>query len=324
MVTFCKTSGQITSSPRIMKKTLKKMYLSMFFYTLLGPAYFCSAELCVSEELSPATAFHIQTSARVDSTTRPFCLEASSFQENAFLKINLCNETSWKQMWYKDIYGQIRLENNVPNPDLHCIKWQKGNQLLMSPYCKSDLYNQFFNSKIYKFHFDFGDTACDDPYNHGQKENAIFVVKASAKKFFLGIDTDLSVELIAETSNIPTWKLKWVIYESQEPSTEPSSKPSVSQKPSFQPTKTPSALPSADPSPSPSTKPSPSPTLSQTPSFQPSLFPSDGPSLQPSLFPSDEPSTLPSDEVCSSLRTLARQIFTFHASPLTQIPTCYQ
>lgn len=286
-----------------MKKPLKMKYLLLLLYTLLGPAYFCSAELCVSEELSPATTFHLQTSAKVDSTTRAFCLEASSLKENAFLKINVCNENSRAQMWFKDNFGQIRLKDR----DLRCIKWQNGNQLLMSPECKSDLYTEFFNSKIYKFNFDYGDTACEDPYNHDQKENAIYVVKGSAKKFFLGINTGLSIELIAETSNIPTWKLTWVIYESQEPSAEPSSKPTMSQKPSFQPTHTPSTQPSADPSPSPSAKPSPSPTLSHTPSALPSLFPSDKPSLKPTLLPSDEPSMLPSEEVCCPLRILARK-----------------
>ena len=300
ILAFFKTPGKIVTSTGRLKKPLKMKYLLILFYTFLGPASYCSAELCASAELSPASTFHIKTTSKVDSTIRAFCLQATSLQENANLQINICNETSKTQMWFKDIYGQIRLKDK----ESRCIKWKGRLPLTLSPECKNDIYTgEFSNSKIYNFTFDFGEESCD------QEEISIYAVKSSAKKRYLGINTDLHIKLFSEVSNIPKWKLKWLIYESQVPSTEPSSKPTVSKKPSFQPTNTPSDVPSDYPSPSPSSKPSPSPTLSQTPSSTPTLFPSDKPSLQPTLFPSDEPSMLPSDEVGCSLRMSARNSF---------------
>jgi len=262
-------------------------YLLILCYTFSRQNYYCSAELCVSAELSRASTFHIQTTAKVDSTVRAFCLQATSLEENANFKINLCNETLKTQMWFKDNYDQIRPKEEK----LQCIKWKEGNQLILSPACKNDFLDAFLDSKIYNFTFDFGEESCD------QEEISIYAVKpTSAKKRYLGFNTGLHIKLFSKSSNTTKWKLKWAIYESQEPSLEPSSTPTFSQMPSLLPTTSPSSEPSRNPSTSPTSNPSPSPTLSQGPTNIPSLLPSDKPSILPSDEPSDEPSLLPSED----------------------------
>jgi len=243
-----------------------------------------------------ATTFHIENHVvLIDGTISSFCIEASSLNgtsdlymkhgngdlhmkhgkaEDLYMKP--CDENEILQMWFMDIFGQLRPKDN----DSVCVRWEKKDKLILSPNCKSDFYSAFFDSKIYKFNFE-------------QKINAIYADKPSGKKY-VGVkeyDQYSKVRLYDQYNmnhSLNQWTLKWVIYESQEPSAEPSLTPTFSQSPSLLPTTSPSA------------KPSPSPSLSQIPSMQPSLFPSDKPSLQPSTFPSDKPSLLPSDEVCCS------------------------
>jgi len=243
-----------------------------------------------------ATTFHIENHADlIDGTISSLCIEASSLNETADLfkkhgngdpymkhgkAVDLymkpCNENETWQMWFMDMFGQLRPKDK----DSVCVRWEKKDKLILSRNCKSDFYSEFVDSKTYKFNFE-------------QKINAIYADKPSGKKY-VGVkeyDSYFKVKLYDQYSNnhsLNQWTLKWVIYESQEPSAEPSLTPTFSQSPSMLPTTSPSA------------KPSPSPSVSQKPSMQPSLFPSDKPSLQPSTFPSDKPSLLPSDEVCCS------------------------
>jgi len=235
-----------------------------------------------------ATTFHIENHADIfDGSIRSFCIESSSLNQNAGFYMRPCDQNESLQMWFMDIFGQLRLKDN----DLLCILWEKK-KLILSPNCKSDFYTAFFDSNIYKFNFE-------------QKINAIYADKSTGRNY-IGVnivDPFTNMKLygpLSTNKSLNKWNLKWVIYESQEPSAEPSLTPTLSQMPSLLPTNSPSSSPSAMPSPSPTTKPSPSPSLSQMPSDEPSFLPSDDPSLQPSTFPSDEPSLLPSDKVCSS------------------------
>jgi len=235
-----------------------------------------------------ATTFHIENHAVVfDGSIRSFCIESSSLNQNAIVHMRPCEENESWQMWFMDVFGQLRPKDN----DLLCLLWE-NKELSLSPNCKSDFYTDFLHHKIYKFNFE-------------QKINAIYVEKLTGRNYIgvNSIEPFAKMKLYGPLSTNKTlnrWNLKWVIYESQEPSSEPSLTPTLSQEPSPYPTTSPSSSPSAMPSPSPTAKPSPSPSLSQMPSDEPSLLPSDEPSLQPSTFPSDEPSLLPSNEVCCS------------------------
>jgi hypothetical protein len=235
-----------------------------------------------------ATTFHIENHADIfDGSIRSFCVEASSLKQNAELHMRPCDEDRSLQMWFMDKFGQLRPKDN----DLLCVLWEKKD-LNLSPNCKSDFYTAFDDSSIYRFNFE-------------QNINAIYADKRTGRQY-IGVNIDdpfTKIRLygpLNPNQSLNKWTLKWVIYESQEPSTDPSSTPTLSQMPSVVPTTSPSSSPSAMPSPSPTAKPSPSPSLSQMPSDKPSLLPSDEPSLLPSTFPSDEPSLLPSDEVCPS------------------------
>ena len=235
-----------------------------------------------------ATTFHIENHADIfDDSIRSFCIEASSLSQNAVLQMRPCDEYEILQMWFMDTFGQLRPKDK----DLLCVLWEKK-ELTLSPNCKSDFYTSFFDSKIYRFNFE-------------HQINAIYADKSIGRQY-IGVnigDSFTKLRLygpLSTNQSLKEWTLKWVIYESQEPSVEPSSTPTLSQMPSLLPTTSPSSSPSAMPSPSPTSKPSPSPSLSQMPSIEPSLLPSDEPSLQPSTLPSDVPSLLPSDKVCHS------------------------
>jgi len=183
-----------------------------------------------------------------------------------------------------DEYGQLRLKAK----QLFCVRWQ-GKKLELSPICRSDFYTSYLNEKIYQFKFD--------------KSSYHIFAEKNLGRFYFGYSDKNSYEDIrlftskSLNASLNKWKLKWVIYESQQPSTEPSPTPTLSQIPSLVPTTSPSASPSAMPSPSPTAKPSPSPTVSQAPTTEPSLLPTVEPSMEPSGIPSGEPSLLPSDEV---------------------------
>jgi len=187
-----------------------------------------------------------------------------------------------------DEYGQLRLKAK----QLFCVRWQ-GKKLELSPICRSDFYTSYLNEKIYQFTFDKSSYHIFAEKKHG-KSIGRFYFGYSAKNSYDDIRLFTSKSLNASLNK---WKLKWVIYESQQPSTEPSPTPTLSQIPSLVPTTSPSASPSAMPSPSPTAKPSPSPTVSQAPTTEPSLLPTVEPSMEPSGIPSGEPSLQPSDEV---------------------------
>jgi len=210
-----------------------------------------------------ATTFHIENHADIfDDSIRSFCIEASSLSQNAVLQMRPCDENEILQMWFMDSFGQIRPKDK----DLLCVLWEKK-ELTLSPNCKSDFYTSFFDSTIYRFNF-------------GHQVNAIYANKSTGRQY-IGVKigepfTKLRLYGPLNTNqSLTEWTLKWVIYESQEPSVEPSSTPTLSQTPSLYPTTSPSSSPSAMPSPSPTAKPSPSPSLSQMPSMEPSLLPSD-------------------------------------------------
>jgi hypothetical protein len=190
-----------------------------------------------------------------------------------------------------DEYGQLRLKAK----QLFCVRWQKM-KLELSPICKSAFDTSYLNEKIYQFKFDISSYHIFAEKKHG-KSISRFYLGYSAKNSYDDISLFTIKSSKSLNASLNKWKLKWVIYESQEPSTEPSPTPTLSQIPSLVPTTPPSASPSAMPSPSPTAKPSPSPTVSQTPTTEPSLLPTVEPSMEPSGIPSGEPSLQPSDEV---------------------------
>lgn len=66
-----------------------------------------------------------------DSSGDAFCVQASSFEEDAEIKMRACDSANHKQMWFMDYYGQLRLRFN----DEMCLIWQ-GRALKMSSKCK--------------------------------------------------------------------------------------------------------------------------------------------------------------------------------------------
>lgn len=217
-----------------------------------------------------------------------------------------CKEMKKQQMWVMDIFGQLRLKEN----NLLCLRWFANKELKLSPFCRSDFYSYFLKEAIYKYNFDFA-TSGDHVFPDNENDNEVHLkqiyVVEDGKRQYLGVNRRKqygTMRLFGPNNtniSLDKWGLKWIIHESQEPSTKPSSTPTLSYVPSLSPTSFPSLIPSTIPSHSPTLRPSPSPTSSQMPTDMPSLIPSDEPSLLPSSIPSDQPSILPSDKVCCIL-----------------------
>jgi len=195
-------------------------------------------------ELFTNTTFHIETIDKLDKTSRAFCLESSKKTEGATLNMRPCVENFLKQIWFMDTFGQLRLKANA----FQCIIWGEG--LKLSPHCRSDHYPAFNGAKTYQFNY----------IQVAHEAHEIKAVKKNSHKIYLGIDGNHRVALFnsRKDQHLSKWRLKWVVYESLEPSEEPTSNP----------TAIPSSLPTTAPSTSPIAMPSHSPTIS--PSLSPS------------------------------------------------------
>jgi len=123
-------------------------------------------------------------------------------------------------MWFMDKFGQLRLKTR----DHLCLTWDDKRKLSMSPYCKSEIYEDFEDSPEYQFIFNMEETAIVAAETNGL---AIGVKKKSPYG-----PMKLFPKMTANNPSIYQFYLTSVIYMSESPSSTPSNRPTLSIAPS--------------------------------------------------------------------------------------------
>lgn len=175
-----------------------------------------------------------------DSSGDAFCVQASSFEEDAEIKMRACDSANHKQMWFMDYYGQLRLRFN----DEMCLIW-KGKFLKMSSKCKKKKSPSAKSSKSkmedakYRFFIDEENNQISADRKDSLDLTHLGVPRKKilqAMRLFHPNPTNVEMN-----ESINKFQLKWIISDASQ---TPSQVPSTSMNPSPAPSSIPSETPS--------------------------------------------------------------------------------